>query len=44
MALLFGAELDAELIRERNALGGKPAEREPYVVPRDPPKPDNLPD
>jgi membrane protein len=44
MALLFGAELDAELIRERNALAGKPVEQEPYVVPRDPPKPDSLPD
>lgn len=43
MALLFGAELDAELIRERNAVAGEPVEREPYVVPRDPPKPDKLP-
>ncbi|MET8006457.1 YihY/virulence factor BrkB family protein [Nonomuraea glycinis] len=43
MALLFGAELDAELIRERNAVAGEPVEQEPYVVPRDPPKPDKLP-
>ncbi|WP_336205467.1 YihY/virulence factor BrkB family protein [Nonomuraea sp. LPB2021202275-12-8] len=44
MALLFGAELDAELLRERNAVAGKPATQEPYAVPRDPPKPDNLPE
>jgi membrane protein len=43
MALLFGAELDAELIRERNAVAGEPVEQEPYVVPRDPPTPDKLP-
>ncbi len=43
MALLFGAELDAELIRERRVAEGKPAEQEPYAVPRDPPKPDSLP-
>ncbi|MFB4275295.1 YihY/virulence factor BrkB family protein [Nonomuraea sp. MTCD27] len=45
MALLFGAELDAELIRERRiAAAGQPAGREPYAVPRDPPKADNLPE
>ncbi|NRQ39272.1 YihY/virulence factor BrkB family protein [Nonomuraea sp. NN258] len=44
MALLFGAELDAELIRQRNIAGGEPAEQEPYAVPRDPPKQDDLPE
>ncbi|MGI5272675.1 YihY/virulence factor BrkB family protein [Nonomuraea sp. CA-218870] len=43
MALLFGAELDAELIRERRVAAGEPVEREPYADPRDPPKPDSLP-
>ncbi len=43
MALLFGAELDAELIRERNAVAGEDTRQEPYVEPRDPPKPDKLP-
>lgn len=43
MALLFGAELDAELIRERAAAQGRPPGREPYAVPRDPPEPDDLP-
>ncbi|WP_049576312.1 YihY/virulence factor BrkB family protein [Nonomuraea sp. SBT364] len=43
MALLFGAELDAELIRERAVAEGNPDGREPYAVPRDPPKPDDLP-
>lgn len=40
MALLFGAELDAELMRERRVAQGQPADREPYAVPRDPPKTD----
>lgn len=44
MAVLFGAELDAELIRERNIAQGKPPEQEPYAVPRDEPEPDNLPE
>ncbi|WP_188187698.1 YihY/virulence factor BrkB family protein [Nonomuraea sp. SYSU D8015] len=44
MALLFGAELDAELMRERRIAEGQPAEREPYAVPRDPPQGDNLPE
>ncbi|MEV0197743.1 YihY/virulence factor BrkB family protein [Nonomuraea sp. NPDC050691] len=44
MALLFGAELDAELMRERAIAEGSPAEREPYAEPRDEPKPDNLPE
>ncbi|NUR86005.1 MAG: YihY/virulence factor BrkB family protein [Nonomuraea sp.] len=44
MALLLGAELDAELMRERSIAEGAPAEQEPYVEPRDPPKEDNLPE
>ncbi|RVX42838.1 membrane protein [Nonomuraea polychroma] len=44
MALLFGAELDAELIRERRIAAGQPAGQEPYAVPRDPPEADNLPE
>ena len=40
MALLSGAELDAELMRERRVAQGQPADREPYAVPRDPPKTD----
>ncbi|PRX70444.1 membrane protein [Nonomuraea fuscirosea] len=43
MALLLGAELDAELVRARRVAAGQPVEREPYAVPRDPPKADNLP-
>lgn len=43
MALLFGAELDAELIRERRVAEGRPVGQEPYAVPRDPPKPGELP-
>ncbi|MGN9842346.1 YihY/virulence factor BrkB family protein [Nonomuraea sp. H19] len=43
MALLFGAELDAELIRARLIAAGQPAEREPYAEPRDPPQADSLP-
>ncbi|NUO99553.1 MAG: YihY/virulence factor BrkB family protein [Nonomuraea sp.] len=44
MALLLGAELDAELMRERRIAEGAPVEREPYVEPRDPPKEDSLPE
>ncbi|MEV0995241.1 YihY/virulence factor BrkB family protein [Nonomuraea sp. NPDC050202] len=44
MVLLLGAELDAELVRQRKIAEGQPAEREPYAVPRDPPEPDNLPE
>lgn len=44
MALLLGAEVDAELMRERGIVQGAPAGREPYAVPRDPPKADNLPE
>ncbi|GAA2361578.1 YihY/virulence factor BrkB family protein [Nonomuraea africana] len=42
MALLFGAEFDAELIRGKRMAEGHPADVEPYAVPRDPPKPDTL--
>ena len=35
LALLLGAELNAELERERQIEGGHPAEKEPYVEPRD---------
>ncbi|MFK4034788.1 YihY/virulence factor BrkB family protein [Nonomuraea wenchangensis] len=44
MALLLGAEFDAELIRQRSIAAGRPAEREPYAVPRDEPKADSLPE
>ncbi|WP_113701094.1 YihY/virulence factor BrkB family protein [Nonomuraea lactucae] len=44
MALLFGAELDAELVRQRGIAQGRPPEQEPYAVPRDEPEPDNLPE
>lgn len=44
MALLFGAEFDAELIRERAIAEGSPVEREPYAEPRDAPQPDTLPE
>ncbi|MEU1719387.1 YihY/virulence factor BrkB family protein [Actinomadura sp. ATCC 39365] len=44
MALLLGAELDAELIRERQIAEGEPVGQEPYVEPRDPPKEDSLPE
>ncbi|TMR19185.1 YihY/virulence factor BrkB family protein [Nonomuraea turkmeniaca] len=43
MALLFGAELDAELMRERRIAAGQ-AGKEPYAVPRDPPGADSLPE
>ncbi|MEU4538046.1 YihY/virulence factor BrkB family protein [Streptosporangium sp. NPDC023825] len=35
MAILLGAEFDAELMRERRIAGGHPPEREPYAEPRD---------
>lgn len=44
LALLFGAEFDAELARGRKIAEGSPAQAEPYAVPRDPPKPDTLPE
>jgi membrane protein len=34
VALLFGAELNAELERGRQLAAGKPAEKEPFVTPR----------
>ncbi|MEV0596259.1 YihY/virulence factor BrkB family protein [Nonomuraea cavernae] len=43
MALLFGAELDAELVRQRHIAVGGHVGQEPYVVPRDEPEPDSLP-
>ncbi|HET9655922.1 MAG TPA: YihY/virulence factor BrkB family protein [Kineosporiaceae bacterium] len=39
VAILLGAELNAELERSRAILAGHPAEQEPYVGLRDPPKP-----
>lgn len=44
MALLFGAELDAELMRERGVVAGRSVHEEPYAEPRSEPKPDTLPD
>jgi membrane protein len=38
VAILLGAELNAELERERQIIGGHPAEEEPFVDPRDAPK------
>ncbi|GAA2716643.1 MULTISPECIES: YihY/virulence factor BrkB family protein [Streptomyces] len=35
LAILLGLEFDAELARERAALGGHPPDEEPYVEPRD---------
>ncbi|MGH3343670.1 MAG: YihY/virulence factor BrkB family protein [Carbonactinosporaceae bacterium] len=35
IAVLLGAEFDAELQRERAIVGGHPVEREPYAEPRD---------
>ncbi|MFI6511119.1 YihY/virulence factor BrkB family protein [Streptosporangium sp. NPDC050855] len=35
MALLLGAEFDAELMRGRQIVAGHPPEQEPYVEPRD---------
>jgi membrane protein len=37
VAILLGAELNAELEREREIMAGHPAEEEPYVEPRDAP-------
>jgi membrane protein len=38
IAILLGAELNAEIERGRQIEGGHPAEREPYLPPRDEPK------
>ncbi|HEY2770749.1 MAG TPA: YihY/virulence factor BrkB family protein [Solirubrobacteraceae bacterium] len=38
LAILFGAELNAELERGRQIEGGLPADQEPYLPPRDEPK------
>ena len=38
VAILLGAELNAELERERQIIGRHPAEEEPCVDPRDTPK------
>ncbi|WP_189324908.1 YihY/virulence factor BrkB family protein [Streptomyces flaveus] len=35
LAILLGLEFDAELSRQRAVAGGHPAEKEPYVQPRD---------
>ncbi|MBE8478311.1 YihY/virulence factor BrkB family protein [Streptomyces justiciae] len=35
LAILLGLEFDAELARQRAVAGGHPADREPYVEPRD---------
>jgi membrane protein len=40
IAILFGAELNAELERGRQIEAGMPADREPYLEPRDEPKDD----
>ena len=37
IAILFGAELNAELARERSIEAGAPEDREPYLPPRDEP-------
>jgi membrane protein len=39
LAILFGAELNAELERGRQIIGGHPEEKEPYLPLRDEPKP-----
>ncbi len=39
IVILLGAELNAEIERGRQIEGGHPAEREPYLPPRDEPKP-----
>lgn len=44
IALLLGAELDAELHRERALAAGHPEEKEPYVELRDQPKDPDRPD
>ena len=38
LAILFGAELNAEIARGRAIAAGKPEDREPYLRPRDAPK------
>ena len=38
VAILFGAELNAELERGRQIIGGHPPEEEPYLPLRDEPK------
>ena len=38
IVILLGAELNAEIERGRQIEGGHPAEREPYLPPRDEPK------
>jgi len=40
IAVLFGAELNAELERGRQIEAGMPPDREPYLEPRDAPKDD----
>jgi membrane protein len=37
VAILLGAELNAEIERGREIEAGLPAEREPFLPPRDPP-------
>jgi membrane protein len=39
VAILLGAELNAELAREREIEAGHPADEEPFLEPRRPPKP-----
>ena len=39
VAILLGAELNAELARERGIAAGHPADEEPFLEPRRPPKP-----
>ena len=39
IAILLGAELNAELERGRQIVGGQPADQEPYLPLRDEPKP-----
>jgi membrane protein len=39
VAILLGAEFNAELERGRQMIGGHPAEKEPYLPLRDEPKP-----
>jgi membrane protein len=38
VAILFGAELNAEIVRGRQIEAGQPAEREPFLPPRSEPK------
>ena len=44
IAILLGAELDAELERERQIVAGHPADREPFLKPRDQPDSEAMPD